>query len=228
MAFIWEGLARALSLVVSMDAEVVGAILVTLKVSSLAVFLATVTAVPLGVALAGRPFFGRHLVVTLLNTSMALPTVVVGLFVYALISRQGPVGGLGLLFTIPAMVIGEFLLIFPIVAALSLAAVEGVDPRARATARALGASSFQTGVILIREARFGITAAVVAGFGRAIAEVGSAMMLGGNIKGFTRTMTTAITLETSKGEFGLAIALGIILLLLAFGVNIIFYQLQRR
>ena len=228
MQFIYEGLVRAFHLLFSLDPEVMGIVYVSLKVSSLSILFASLVGIPLGVSLAGRRFPLRQLVVTVLNTSMALPTVVVGLFVYSLISRQGPLGGLNLLFTVPAMVIGEFLLILPIVSALSLAAAEGVDIRVRMTALSLGASPFQASLAVIREARFGLMAAVVAGFGRAIAEVGSAMILGGNIKGFTRTMTTAIALETSKGEFALAIALGVILLLLAFGINIIFYQLQRR
>ncbi len=226
MSFIWEGIIRAFHLLSSLDPEVMGIVWVSLKVSGLATLFASLVGIPLGVSLAGRRFPLRQLVVTLLNTSMALPTVVVGLFVYALISRQGPLGGFDLLFTIPAMVIGEFLLILPIVSALSLAAAQGVDIRVRMTALSLGASPFQASISVMREARFGLMAAVVAGFGRAIAEVGSAMILGGNIKGFTRTMTTAIALETSKGEFALAIALGVILLLLAFGINIIFYQLH--
>lgn len=228
MEYIWEGLVRAINLIISLNPEVREAVLVSLKVSGLAVLFASLVGIPLGLLVGTRRFFGRQLVVTLFNTCMGLPSVGVGLLVYAFVSRQGPLGGLDLLFTVPAMVIGEFLLVTPVVAALTLSAVAGADARIVADARALGASPFQASLVLLREVRLTLMAAVIAAFGRAISEVGAAMILGGNIKGLTRTMTTAIALETGKGEFGLALALAVILLTVALGVNIMFYVIQKR
>ena len=165
---------------------------------------------------------------TLLNTLMALPTVVVGLVLFGVFSRQGPLGSFGLLFTPVAMIAGQMVLATPVVAHCVLAAVKGSDARIMNTALTLGASRFQAGVQLLKEIRFGVIAAVVAGFGRVIAEVGVAMMLGGNIRGTTRTMTTAIALETSKGEFAMGLSLGIVLLSVALGVNLFLNLLQQR
>ncbi len=159
---------------------------------------------------------------------MALPTVVVGLFVYGFISRRGPLGSLGLLFTPTGVVIGEVILAWPIITNLTVAAVKGLDPRLFRTCKTLGANRFQESWMIFREGRFGIMAAVVAGFGRVIAEGGVAMMLGGNLTWYTRTMTTAIALETSKGEFALGLALGIVLLSVALAVNGALSLLQRR
>jgi len=158
---------------------------------------------------------------------LSLPTVVVGLFVFSFISRQGPLGFLGLLFTPTAMVIGQFILAIPIITALTISAVQGVDRRVRPTALTLGANRLQTSITVLTEVRFALMAAIIAGFGRIIGEVGSAIMLGGNIRNYTRTITTAIALETSKGEFGFAIALGIILMIVAFSVNILFRYFQQ-
>jgi tungstate transport system permease protein len=157
---------------------------------------------------------------------MALPTVIVGLLLYGLLNRQGVLGEFGLLYTPAAMVMGQSILIIPIIWNLSIAAVNGADPRLRPTCLSLGANLYQQGLIYINEVRFALMAAIVAGFGRAIGEVGVAMMLGGNIAGFTRTMTTAIALETSKGEFEFALALGMMLLLVALVVNIVLQQFQ--
>jgi len=158
---------------------------------------------------------------------MALPTVVVGLFFYALLSRRGIFGDFGLLYTPWGVIIGELFLALPIVVNYTISAVQGTDKRLLLTCKSLGASAIQEASIILKEARFAVMAAVVAGFGRIIAEVGVAMMLGGNIKGFTRTMTTAIALETSKGEFELGLALGILLLAVAFGVNGALYKIQK-
>jgi tungstate transport system permease protein len=192
---------------------------VTLRVSVTATLLAALAAVPLGLVLALAAFPGKRAVVTLVHTLMALPTVAVGLLLYGLLSRSGPLGFLELLYTPWAMIAGQFLLALPVVTALTYSAVEGVDPRVRRTALTLGATELQAGRALLREARFGMLAAVAAGFGRAITEVGAAMMLGGNIRGLTRTMTTAITMETAKGDFALGLALGLILLAVALGAN---------
>ncbi|MFQ6092265.1 MAG: ABC transporter permease [bacterium] len=228
MDYILDGVAKAIELVLSLNPEVFSAVWVSLRTSLTAIVLASLFGVPLGFVVATYDFRGKRPVVTLLNTLMALPTVVVGLTVYSFISRQGPLGSSGLLYTPAAMVIGQFILATPLVAALTLSAVQSVDPRVQDTAVTLGASRLQLALTIITEAKFAITAAIIAGFGRVIAEVGSAMMLGGNIKGYTRTMTTTIALKTSKGEFGLGIALGIILLIVAFTINILFHSLQRR
>lgn len=228
MQYILEGIVRAFQLIFSLDTHVFSAVWVSLRTSLIAIVFASLVGVPLGFAVATNEFTGKRPVIILLNTLMALPTVVVGLTVFSFISRQGPLGSLGLLYTPTAMILGQFILATPIVAALSFSAVQSTDPRVQETAVTLGASRFQTALTITSEAKFAITAAIVAGFGRVIAEVGSAMMLGGNIKGYTRTMTTTIALETSKGEFGLGIALGIILLIVAFTINILFQTLQKR
>jgi tungstate transport system permease protein len=202
--------------------------MVSLKVSCSAVLLATIVGIPLSFLIALNEFKGKRTLITLVNTMMALPTVVVGLFVFSAISRQGPLGVLGLLFTPTAMIIGQFILATPIITALSISAIRGVDPRIRITALSLGAQSYQVVMTLILEARFAIMAAIIAGFGRIVGEVGSAMMLGGNIRGYTRSITTAIALETSKGEFSLGLALGIILLTVALSVNILLRSLQQQ
>jgi tungstate transport system permease protein len=180
------------------------------------------------VALGVADFPGKRVAVTFLNTLMALPTVVVGLFVYSVISRQGPLGGYGLLFTPQAMVIGQTILAVPIMANFTLSTIKGADPRIIPTALTLGAGPFGSVCRLVVELRFGIMAAVIAGFGRVIAEVGIAMMLGGNIRGYTRTMTTAIAMETGKGEFALGLALGLILMSVALIVNLFLNFLQQR
>jgi len=198
-----------------------------LRVSCTAIIFAIIIGVPLGFIIATRQFPGKRTVATILNTLMALPTVVVGLTVYAFISRRGPLGMFGLLYTQTAMVIGQIILATPIIAALTMSAIQGVDVKVRKTALTLGATATQAAWTVLSEAKFGLMAAIIAGFGRIIAEVGSAMMIGGNIKGSTRTITTAIALETSKGEFGLGIALGIILLIIAFGINILLHHFQK-
>lgn len=226
MNYLTSGFQEAFRLLVTGDAGVYHIVGVSLLVAITATMLAAGMGLPVGYLIATRRFTGRRLLITVLNTLLALPTVVVGLFVYAMLSRRGPFGFLELLYTPGAMITGETLLAIPIVAAFTLSAFRSIDPRVTDTALTLGATPFQTARLLISEARFGILAAVVASFGRVIAEVGAAMMLGGNIKGSTRTMTTAIALETNKGEFGLAIALGLILLCTAFGANILFHWLQ--
>ncbi len=223
-----QGLATAFKLLFTLDREVYSIVLLSLRISSAAIIFAAIVGIPLGYLVGTKKFRGRNLLSTILNTLMSLPTVVVGLFVFALFSQQGPLGTLNLLFTVKAVIVGQFILAAPIVSALTMSAVQEVDNRVRPTAQTLGAGSFLTALTVLEEARYALIAAIIAGFGRAIAEVGSALILGGNIKGYTRTVTTAIALETSKGEYGLAIALGIILLMVAFAVNIFFRKLQAR
>jgi len=185
-----------------------------------------VAGVPFGILIANREFPGRNAVITILNTLMSLPTVVVGLLVYSFLSRRGPLGELGLLYTQTAMVIGQFLLAFPIISGLAVTSVMSLDRRLHAAVLSLGADPSQSFRMFLHEARFGLVAAVITGFGRVFAEVGVSMMLGGNIRTYTRSITTAIALETSKGEFALGIALGIVLLTVALVINVMFNTLR--
>jgi tungstate transport system permease protein len=219
MGYIFEAIEKAFQLIVHFDRELAAIVWTSLKVSLVSTALASAVGVPLGFAIAISRFPGKRQLEIALNTMMALPTVVVGLTVYSMISRRGPLGAYGLLFTPAAMVIGQFILATPIITALSLSATKSIDSRVGETARTLGAGTLQASMAIMGEARYAILVAIAAGFGRVIAEVGSAMILGGNIQGYTRTMTTAIALETGKGEFALAMALGIILLLIALSVN---------
>ncbi len=228
MDFLLSSFASALRLLRALSPDVVQAVRTSLAVSAGATVFAAIFGVPLGLLVGLTEFPLKRLVVTVLNTLMALPTVVVGLLVYGFLSRQGPLGVLGLLFTPTAMVIGGTILAAPIVANYSLASVRGADPRIVPTALTLGAGSLRVIGALIGEIRFGILASVIAGFGRVVSEVGVAMMLGGNIRGYTRTMTTAIALETSKGEFAFGMALGIVLMAVALFVNLFLNFLQQR
>ncbi|WP_298269953.1 ABC transporter permease [Geobacter sp.] len=228
MGFLSDTFSTALDLIASFDPDVVNAVSTSLGVALWSILFATLAGVPAGVVVGVTEFPGKRAVITLLNTLMALPTVVVGLAVYGIISRQGPLGELGLLFTPKAMVIGQTILAIPIVANYTLGTVKGADPRIVPTALTLGAGPLQSIRQLVQELRFGIMAAVIAGFGRVVAEVGVAMMLGGNIRGYTRTMTTAIAMETGKGEFALGLALGLILMGVALLVNLFLNILQQR
>lgn len=225
-SFFIDAIDKSFSLIFQFDKNLFLVVWTSLRISLAAVFIASFIAVPLGILVALKLFPGRSLLMSILNTLMALPTVIVGLLLYGLLNRQGVLGEFGLLYTPAAMVMGQSILIIPIIWNLSIAAVNGADPRLRSTCLSLGANLYQQGLIYINEVRFALIAAIVAGFGRAIGEVGVAMMLGGNIAGFTRTMTTAIALETSKGEFEFALALGMMLLLVALMVNIVLQQFQ--
>jgi tungstate transport system permease protein len=226
MGTLYEALVRAARLIVSLDPDVLQYALRSLYIALVSTALAGLLAVPLGILIAEREFRGKRLVVTGLNTLLAVPTVVVGLFVYALVSRQGPFGFLELLFTVPGIIIGEVVLIAPLLTALTLAAVARVDRDVRLTARSLGASERQAAWVVIREARYGILAAIIAAYGRVVGEVGVAMIVGGNIDGFTRTLTTAIILNVDMGYFALALALGLVLLAFSFVLNVAFQLLQ--
>jgi tungstate transport system permease protein len=226
MDYIIDAFLSAFWLILSLDREVFSIALLSLRVAGTAIVFATLLGVPLAYVIATRDFPGKRTVLTIFNTLMAVPTVVVGLFCYAFFSRRGPLGFLDLLFTPTGMVIGDLIIALPLVVALTIAAVNAVDPRARITALALGATSRQTSWTVLLDARYALMAAVLNGFGRVVSEVGAAMMLGGNIRGYTRTLTTAIALETSKGEFAFAMALGLILLTLALMVNLLLRRLQ--
>ncbi|MBI9077355.1 MAG: ABC transporter permease [Desulfatibacillum sp.] len=228
MDLLFDSFWSALILLLHADKELLEIVKVSLTVSGVSTLLAGLAGVPLGFWVAFGRFHGRAMITTVLHTLLALPTVVVGLFVYAFISRRGILGPLDLLYTQKAMILGQTILIIPVVAAFTITAVKKVDKRYRQTAMTLGANGFQTAMVVATEARYGIMAAITAAFGRVIAEVGVSMMLGGNIKGFTRTMTTAMALEYDKGQFVLAVALGIVLLAVAFGVNFILNIFQAR
>jgi len=226
-AFI-EGLIKAIHLIASLDPEVVEITRRSLTISSTSCSLTTAFAIPLGSLIHFAHFRGKRGLVSVIQTLYSLPTVVVGLLVFVLFSRAGPLGGLHLLFTPTAMVIGQVILVMPLMLGLVISALSGVDKAVPETAVSLGASRLQMGIITLREAKYAVLTAVIMGFGRAFSEVGLAMMAGGNIRGFTRTLTTAISLETSRGDIELSLALGIILLLVALAINITVNRLQHR
>jgi tungstate transport system permease protein len=226
MDFLADGFRRAFALLFSGDAEVYGIALLTLRVAVVATVVACGIGLPLGYLLATRRFWGRRAALTVVNTALAFPTVVVGLLLYGVLSRRGPLGALGWLYTWQAIVVGDVLLALPIAAALSAAAVQGVDARVRRTAETLGAGRWLTAWTVAREARFALAAVITAAFGQVVAEIGAAMIVGGNIRGSTRTLTTAVALYTSQGDFGLALALGLVLVVLALLVNVALQVLQ--
>ncbi len=223
-----ESFTSAFTLIVHLNPELFGIIVLSLEVSCLALLIATVLGLPAGALLGLKQFHGRGLAVSIMNTFMGLPPVAVGLFVYLLLSRRGPLGFLGLLYSPAAMVIAQTILAVPIVTALCHSAFIAVDPIIRQAARTLGATPLQETLAVITEARYGILSALIAAFGRVMAEVGAILIVGGNIAGYTRVMTTTIALETDKGNFELALALGIILVAISFIINAALHAAQRR
>lgn len=228
MDSILNGFIGAFRLIYGLNADLRDIILLSLQVSGAALVMATLLGLPLGAILAWRRVPLRGLIMSLMNTGMGLPPVVAGLFLYLVLSRSGPLGILGLLYTPTAMIVVQAILAFPIVASLSHAAIVRVDPVIRQAAITLGATPVQEAATVIREARYGIMAGVMAALGRVMGEVGAIIIVGGNIAGYTRVMTTTIALETDKGEFELAIALGIVLLLISLGINFGLRFFQRR
>lgn len=224
----WQGFARAFELIVTLDPEVVEITIRTLLVSLSSCAVATIICLPLGSLIHFKQFWGKRLLINLIQTFYSIPTVVVGLVVFVLFSRMGPLGIFELMYTPTIMVIGQTILIAPIVLGLTISAFSNVDRNITDTARSLGASGWQVMLVTIKEARFAVMAAVTLGFGRAISEVGLALMVGGNIRGYTRVLTTTISLETAKGDIELSIALGIILIILALIVNLVMNRLQQR
>src|SRR5258706_4922003 len=208
------------------DAELWTVVGISLKVSITALVIATPFAVALGFYVASNRFPGRRAVILLLQGLLSFPTVVVGVIVYLLLSRSGPLGAWHLLFTQDAMIAGQAIIAFPVLAAFTLAAVHGADPRLRETATSLGAGSLRSALTTLHEVRFAVIAAVLNGFGRVISEVGCSMMVGGNISGFTRNVPTAIALETSKGDFAQGIALGAVLMAFALVVTLLLGVVQ--
>ena len=228
MIEIWHGLTKAIELIITLDPEVMEIAGRSLMISVTSAILASLICIPLASLIHFHRFRGKRFLINLIQTFFSVPTVAVGLFVFVLFSRAGPLGGLGLLFTPTTMVLGQMVLVTPILLGLTVSALSGVDKTISDTARSLGASGLQTTIVVLREARFAVMAAVIMGFGRAISEVGIALMVGGNIKGFTRVITTAISLETSKGDLELSLALGIILILIALVINTILNWIQQR
>jgi tungstate transport system permease protein len=223
-----QAFSEAVRLILSGDKDVTTIAFASLRFSLSSTFLASLIGVPIGIALAASKFRFKRFLEDLLNTLLAIPTVAVGLFVYLLIFSQGPLGGFRLLFSPAAIILGQTVLIIPLIAALSCSAVSIVNPIVRETALTLGAGRFRTALTIAKEAEAALLVACITGFGRVIGEVGISLILGGNILGYTRTITTAISLQTSKGEFSLGLALGVILLCAAFAINLAVRFLRRR
>jgi tungstate transport system permease protein len=228
MDLIFEGLKKAFWLLVSFDPEVLGITVLSIKVSGSATLISLVIGISVGAGVALTRFPGRRIVVSLINTGMALPPVVVGLFVTIFLWRNGPLGILGILYTPLAMIIAQAIIATPIVMGIALAAVQQLPEKLRFQILALGATRLQMLWILVKEAKLSLLAAVMAGFGGVISEVGASIMVGGNIKGYSRVLTTATVMETSRGNFDVAIALSIILLMLAYLINLVLTQVQQR
>jgi len=225
---LWQALGKAVELLVTFDAEVMEVSGRSLAIAATSCSITALICLPLGSLIHFSRFRGKRLLVSIIQTLYSIPTVAVGLFVFVLFSSSGPLGGLDLMFTPAVMVIGQVFLVTPVMLGLIIAALNGVDKAISETAVSLGASKFQAAIITLKHARYAVLTAVIMGFGRAIAEVGLALMVGGNIKGFTRTLTTAISLETSKGDIELALALGMVLILVALVINLTLNRLQQR
>jgi tungstate transport system permease protein len=228
MSDLAQGFAEALRLLGGGDAELWAIVLRSLTISAAATLLAMAVGVPLGYALARGRFRGRTALLALVNTGMGMPPVVIGLIVWLLLTRSGPLGGLDLIYTRRAMVLAQFLIATPLVIGFSAASVQALPPQLPDLLTSLGAGRLRTLWILSREAKLGLLAAVMAGFGAIISEVGAAMTVGGNLRDSTRVLTTAIVTETSRGNLPVALALGLVLLLLAFLVNLVLTGLQQR
>lgn len=228
MELIWQGLVKAFEMLVSLDPDILEVTWLTLKVSGTATLISVLIGVPLGTLLALTRFPGRNFLVSLSNFGMGLPPVVVGLWVSIFLWRSGPFGSLRLIYTPVAIVIAQAVIASPIVISFTLAAIQQINPRIRLQLVALGANRLQLLWSLVKEARMGLLAAVMAGFGGVVSEVGASMMVGGNIKGETRVLTTATVMEVNKGNFDVAIAISVVLLLLAYFVTAVLTALQQR
>ncbi len=228
MIELWQGLVQAVELIISFDLEVMEIAGRSLRISATSSAIAALICLPLGTLIHFHRFPGKRLLINIVQTLFSIPTVAIGLFVFVFFSQAGPLGELNMLFTPAVMILGQAILITPVILGLIISALSGVDKAITDTAISLGASGFQTAVITLREARYAVLTALIMGFGRAISEVGLSLMVGGNIKGFTRTLTTAISLETSKGDIELSIALGIILISIALIINVALNRIQQR
>ncbi|MBA4391395.1 MAG: tungstate transporter permease [Syntrophus sp. (in: bacteria)] len=228
MDLIFEGIKKAFIILFTFNPEVMGITFLSLKVSGLATFISLLIGVSGGAFIALSDFPGKRILVSLVNTGMALPPVVVGLFVSILLWRSGPLGFLGILYTPTAMIVAQTVIATPIVMGISLAAMQQLPKKLRLQTLALGATRAQMVWVLIKEAKLPLLAAVMAGFGGVISEIGASIMVGGNIKGYSRVLTTATVMETSRGNFDVAIALSLILLVLVYAVNLILTHIQQR
>jgi tungstate transport system permease protein len=226
MGYILDGLKQGMAILIPPNREILQIVVLSLAVSGGATVLAALAAIPAALILALKEFRGRRFLVGVVNTALSIPAVLIGLLVYGLVNRRGPMGTLGLLFTPGAMILAQALLAFPIITALALAALQGIARDARDLALSLGANRLQLALAVIRQGRFAFLTALIAGFSRVIGETGMTLMVGGNIKGQTRVLTTAISLETMKGNFEFGIALGIVLLLAAMAINILLQWAQ--
>ena len=228
MEELWQGLVKAIQLVITFDSEVVAVAGRSLWISATSSSISALICLFLGSLIHFNRFWGKRILINIIQTFFSVPTVAVGLFVFVLFSRTGPLGGLDFMFTPAVMIIGQVLLIIPVMLGFIISALSGVDKAVVDTTISLGANRFQMAITILREARFAVLAALIMGFSRAISEVGLSLMVGGNIRGYTRTITTAISLETSKGELELSIALGIILIFVALVINLILNIIQQR
>ena len=228
MDLLLEGIKKAFYLLITLDAEVMGITLLSLKVSGIATLISLFIGISIGTIVALSEFLGKKIVVSLINTGMGLPPVVVGLFVTIFLWRNGPLGFMGILYTPAAMILAQAIIATPIVMGITLAAMQQLPKKLKLQILALGATRLQMVWTLIKEARLPLLAAIMAGFGGVISEIGASIMVGGNIKGYSRVLTTATVMETSRGNFDIAIALGIILLLLAYFINLILTHIQQK
>jgi tungstate transport system permease protein len=225
---IWEGIKKAVELLCKLDTEVLGITWLTLKISGIATLVSLAFGVCAGFGLALKAFPGRRIIIAMINTGMGLPPVVAGLWVTLFLWRNGPFGTLELMYTPAAIIIAQIAIATPIIAGLSLTAIQHLPPNMKLQILSLGANKFQMLCLLAKEARLPLMAAVMAGFGGVVSEIGASIMVGGNIKGYTRVLTTATVMETGRGNFDIALALGFILLLLSFAVNALLTYLQQR
>ena len=225
---LWNAFLKALELIYTFDPEVMQIAGRSLYIGLTSIVIGSVICIPIAALIHFNRFRGKRFLVSLIQTFYSVPTVVIGLFVFVMFSNAGLMGGLGFLYTPAAIVVGQVILITPILLGLTISALRGVDQTILDTARSMGASRWQMVLLVIKEARFAVMAAVIMGFGRAISEVGISLMVGGNIRGFTRVITTAISLESSKGDIELALALGMILIFIALVVNIVMNRIQQR
>lgn len=225
---LWNAFLKALELIYTFDPEVMQIAGRSLSIGLTSIVIGSVICIPIAALIHFNRFRGKRFLISLIQTFYSVPTVVIGLFVFVMFSNAGLMGGLGFLYTPAAIVVGQVILITPILLGLTISALRGVDQTILDTARSMGASRWQMVLLVIKEARFAVMAAVIMGFGRAISEVGISLMVGGNIRGFTRVITTAISLESSKGDIELALALGMILIFLALVVNIVMNRIQQR
>ena len=228
MEYILNGIKEAFVIIISCNKDFLKIVSISIFVTTISTILASFFGIICGVFIAQTKFLFKNVVITIFSTLMSLPTVLVGLVLYAFFSHKGFLGSYGLLFTRSAMIIGQIVLIFPIIVGLTISCIKNLDKRIWETIISLGANKIQSFLLFLKEARYGFFAAIIAGFSRGFSEVGVSMMLGGNIKDYTRNITTAIALETSKGNFALGIALGFVLLFVALLINILFSFLQKK